>query len=86
MAKKKDKDTELQQVMAEEGSRGRRHPVRAVDLERVRRIRRAGELLSDRKCQKRDYLIFCSMTFGRRDGLAEFLEYMNAWLLARGKF
>ena len=86
MAKKKDKDTELQQVMAEEGSRGRRHPVRAVDLERVRRIRRAGELLADRKCQKQDYLNLLRDDFGLKDGSAEFLDYVKAWDLARGKF
>ena len=85
MAKKKDKDTELQQL-AEESSRGRRHPVRAVDLERVRRIRRAGELFAGRKCQKQDYLNLLRDDFGLKDGSAEFLEYVKAWDLARGKF
>jgi len=86
MAKKKDRDTELRQVMAEEGSRGKRHPVRAVDLERLRRIRRAGELLANRECQKQDYLNLLRDDFGLKDGSAEFLEYVKAWDAARGKF
>ncbi len=30
----KKKDTDLRQVMAEEGSRGRQHPVKAVTLDK----------------------------------------------------
>ena len=48
----KKKDLGLQDVMAEEGSRGRRHPVKAVNLERQRRIRKAIEMTKKRISKK----------------------------------
>ena len=82
MAKKKDDD--LQQVMAEERSRGRRHPVRAVTLERERRIRKAAEMLANKECLKRDYLNGLR-DLGLKDGSPEFLEFVKVWDGYRGQ-
>ncbi|MBI3895515.1 MAG: hypothetical protein HY313_06255 [Acidobacteria bacterium] len=82
----KKKDTDLQQVMAEEKSRGSRRPVKAVNLEIKRRIQRVARMLADKNCQERDYFSVLREDFGLKDGSAEFLEYVKAWDLARGKF
>ena len=82
----KKKDIELQQVMAEEGSRGRRHPVRTINLENQRRIRRVVRMLADPNCRKRDYLSVLREDFGLKDDSAEFLQYEKWWGKYRGEF
>ena len=84
MAKKKNQDTELQQVMAEERGRGSRHPVKAETLEKQRRLRRAAEMLANRDCDKRDYLSGLR-ELGLRDGSPEFLEFVKVWDAYRGR-
>ena len=84
MAKKKDKDTELQQVMAEERGRGSRRPVKTETLERERRVRRAIEMLVNRECDKRDYLSGLR-ELGLQDGSSEFLEFVKVWDAYRGQ-
>ena len=84
MRKRKDQDTELQQVMAEERSRGSRRPVKAITLERERRVRKAIEMLANRECEKRDYLSGLR-ELGLQDGSPEFLEFVKAWDAYRGK-
>ena len=82
MSKKKDVD--LRQVMAEEGSRGRHHPVKAVALEKERRIKKASALLADKECEKREYLRLLREDFELQDGSPEFQEYVKAWDALRG--
>ncbi|MBI4480559.1 MAG: hypothetical protein HY651_11100 [Acidobacteria bacterium] len=82
----KMKDIELQQVMAEEGSRGSRHPGKAEALERKRRLRRAAEMLANKECEKRDYLSVLREDFGLKDESAEFLQYEKWWQKYRGEF
>ena len=81
----KEKDVELRQVMAEEGSRGRRHPSRAATLERARRISRAASVLANKDCDKRDYLRLLREDFELQDGSPEFQEFERAWTEYRGK-
>ncbi len=83
MANKTDED--LRQVMAEEGSRGRRHPLRTVTLERERRIKRAAAMLANRECEKRDYLSLLREDFELQDGSPEFQDFVTAWTSYRGK-
>ena len=81
---KKNKDTELQQVMAEERSRGSRRPVKAITLERQRQLRKAAEMLANKECEKRDYLSGLR-ELGLQDGSPEFLEFVKVWDAYRGK-
>ena len=76
---KEKRDLEMQQVMAEEGSRGTGHPVHAVSLEHQRRIRRAGRLLADKNCDKRRYMALIRDDFGLEEGSPEFHQYLKAW-------
>ena len=84
MTKKKDDD--LKQVMAEERSRGRSQPVKAVNLENQRRIQRIVKMLADRNCQKRDYLSVIREDFGLKDESQEFRQYEDWWRKYRGEF
>ena len=77
--KKPDQDVELGQIMAEEGSRGRRQPVRAVSLEMQRRIRRAAQLLADKNLDRRDYIALIRDDFGLPEDSPEFREFLKAW-------
>ncbi|HMD83196.1 MAG TPA: hypothetical protein VKO18_00685 [Terriglobia bacterium] len=82
----KKRDVDLRQVMAEEGSRGRRHPVRAATLETRRRISRAAAFIANKGYEKRDYLKLLREDFGLRDESPEFQEYEKLWNDYRGKF
>ena len=84
MRKRKDQDTELHQVMAEERGRGSRRPVKAETLEKQRRLRRAAEMLANRDCEKRDYLSGLR-ELGLQDGSPEFLEFVKVWDAYRGR-
>ena len=85
MSKKKDKDTDLQQVMAEERSRGSRRPVKAVNLEIKRRIQRVARMLTDKNCQERDYFSVLRDDFGLKDESEEFQELARLWYEYRKK-
>jgi hypothetical protein len=76
---KEQRDIELQRLMAEEGSRGRPQPARAVNLELQRRMRVATKLLADKNCDKRTYMAAIRDDLGLPDGSPEFLLYMKAW-------
>jgi hypothetical protein len=84
MAQKKDRDTELRQVMAEERGRGSRRPVKAETLQKQRRLRKAAEMLANKECDKRDYLSGLR-ELGLQDGSPEFLEFVKAWDAYRGR-
>ena len=84
MRKRKDQNTELHQVMAEERGRGSLRPVKAETLEKQRRLRKAAEMLADRDCDKRDYLSGLR-ELGLQDGSPEFLEFVKVWDAYRGK-
>jgi len=81
---KEQRELELQQVMAEEGSRGRSRPVRAVNLELRRRWRVVEKLLADKNCDKRTYIAAIRDDLALPDGSPEFLQYMRAWDEYRG--
>lgn len=56
MKDKKIEVDDLRDVIAEETSRGRRQPKRALSLERSRKIRAAALKLADKNCSEREYL------------------------------
>jgi hypothetical protein len=72
-------DAELRQVMAEEGSRGRARPRRAVSLEFERQMRAAGEKLADPGCDRQDYIALIRDDFGLPEGSPKFLLFLKAW-------
>jgi RNase P protein component len=80
----KRRDADLKNVMAEESSRGRRRPVRAVDLEVRRQLRRVMQLLADRNCDKRTFMAVVREEFGHQDGSPMFSKFVQAWDDYRG--
>jgi hypothetical protein len=79
------RDVEMQQVMTEESSRGKRRPVRAVNLEQMRQIRRLAKMLDSREYDREDYLAVIRDDFGLEDGSPTFLQYVKLWDERRGK-
>ena len=75
----KDRDRELQQLMAEEGSRGRRQPVRAITIEQKRRLRVIKGLLEDPTCDKRRFMQVIRDDLGLAEGSPEFHLLVKAW-------
>lgn len=82
MTKKRDQD--LRDVMAEEGSRGRAKPVRAVNREQMRQIRRIAQLLDNPDCFRQDYVDVILNDFEIEEGTPLFQQYMKLWLQRRG--
>jgi len=82
---KKNKDDQLRDLMAEEGSRGRRRPVRALTLERRRRLNRTAQMLANRECGERDFLKVLREDFGLQDDSDEFRRLVKLWHDFRGK-
>jgi len=83
MAKKKDVD--LEQVMAEERSRGRRQPVKAENLEISRQIRKIIRMIENKECTREDYLTVLRGDLGLKDGSARFRECVKLWDARRGR-
>ena len=83
MAKKKDVD--LEQVMAEERSRGRRHPVKAENLEISRQIRKIIRMIENKECTREDYLTVLRGDLGLKDGSARFRDCVKLWDARRGR-
>jgi hypothetical protein len=79
------RDLDLQQVMAEEGSRGKRHPVRAVTLEQRRQISRIAKMLASGEYDREDYLAVIRNDFQLEDGAPLFVQYVKLWDEYRGQ-
>jgi hypothetical protein len=80
-----DRDVELKQVMAADRSRGRGQPDTVLSLEEKRQIRRAMDMLANRRCDKRRYIQVIRDDFGLEEGSDRFQQYMNAWDEFRGR-
>jgi hypothetical protein len=78
------RDVDMQDLIAEESSRGKRHPVRAVDLEQRRQIHRIAQMLINRECGMADYISVIRDDFGLQDGSLMFLRYTKLWNEHRG--
>jgi hypothetical protein len=74
-----DRETELKDVMVEEGSRGRPQPVYAVSLDFRRRMNFAAKLLADDNCDREYYLEAIRDRFGLQDESPELLLFLKAW-------
>lgn len=76
------KDDELRDLTAEEGSRGRKQPKRAISLQRQRRLRRAVDMLTNQQCTEREYLDAIRQI--APDGSPEFAQAFELWRRMRG--
>ncbi len=80
MAEKED----LRDIMAEETTRGRKRPRKAVSLREQRKLRRLFDMIRDANCEERDYLEVIR-ELGPKDGSPEFLYFVRLWKEYRGK-
>jgi hypothetical protein len=67
----------LDDIIAEDQSRGRKQPKKAISLERSRRIQKACRMLEDKNCSKREFLAAIRAIVP--DGSAEFLACAELW-------
>ena len=67
----------LGDIIAEDQSRGRKQPKKAISLERSRRIQRACRVLEDKDCTKREFLEAIRAIVP--DGSDEFLACAELW-------
>ena len=74
MSEKED----FKDVMAEESTRGRRQPKKAVTLARERMIRKVADLLADPGCEKRIFLA-AIREYGIKEESPEFLQLCELW-------
>jgi hypothetical protein len=76
------KDEELHDLTAEESSRGRKQPKRAISRERERRLRKAVDMLTNEQCTEREYLDAIRQI--APDGSPEFAKAFELWRKMRG--
>jgi len=69
---------DFKDIMAEEITRGRRQPKRAVTLARERMIRKVADMLADPGCDKRTFLAVIR-DYGIKEGSPEFLQLCDLW-------
>jgi hypothetical protein len=62
-----DEDASRDDIRIEEGSRGRKRPIKAITRAREREIRRLAALLADPNCREETYLEAIH-AFGLQDG------------------
>ncbi len=74
MSEKED----FKDIMAEEMTRGRRQPKKAVSLARQRMIRKVADMLADPGCDKRTFLGVIR-EYGIKEGSPEFLQLCELW-------
>ena len=74
MSEKED----FKDIIAEDMTRGRRQPKKAVSLARERMIRKVANMLADPYCDKRTFLGVIR-EYGIKEGSPEFLQLCEAW-------
>ena len=77
-------DRDVQDVMAEESSRGRRQPKKLMTVERKGRIQRAAARLADSDCSKEEFLK-AIRELEYEEGSKEFDACVKLWNSRRGK-
>ena len=78
-----DEAGDLKDVLAEETTRGQKHPKKAVTLARERMIRRIAKLLADPYCDK-DTFLETIREFGLPDESDEFQKLLALWRRRHG--
>ncbi len=80
----KEKDYGMQDVIAEETSRGTRRPVKAVTNSRARKIKKMADLLADENCDERAF-IAAIRGYGLQEDDEKFAQLMKLWRQRHGK-
>ena len=78
-----DKDQDLRDLQAEEATRGRKQPKKALSLARQRMITRMARMLQDPRCDKETYLEVIR-EYGLREEPDEFRQLLALWRKRRG--
>jgi hypothetical protein len=78
-----DKDQDLCDIRAEETTRGKKQPKKALSLARQRMITRMARMLQDPNCNKETYLEVIR-EFGLREESDEFRQLLALWRKRRG--
>ena len=76
-------EDDLKDIIAEETSRGRPQPKRAMSLERNRALQRAAARLADSNCSEREFLE-AIRALGYEEGSPEFEKSVKLWREFRG--
>jgi len=78
-----DKDQELRDIQAEETTRGKKQPKKALSLGRQRMITQMARMLQDPQCNKDTYLEVIR-EYGLREESDEFRQLLALWSKRRG--
>jgi hypothetical protein len=78
-----DKDQDLRDIHAEETTRGRKQPKKALSLAHQRMITRIARMLQDPRCNKETYLEVIR-EFGLQEESDEFRQLLALWRKRRG--
>jgi myo-inositol catabolism protein IolC len=80
----KDKDQDLRHVMAAEGSRGRRQPLKVVSLEERRQRQRIVQMIANPDCDVDVYIRALRDDLRLDEQSERFREYVELWRRYRG--
>jgi hypothetical protein len=78
-----DKDQDLRDIQAEETTRGKKQPKKALSLARQRMITQMARMLQDPRCDKETYLEVIR-EYGLREESDEFRQLLALWRKRRG--
>jgi hypothetical protein len=78
-----DRDQDLRDIQAEETTRGKKQPKKALSLARQRMITQMARMLQDPQCNKETYLEVIR-EYGLREESDEFRQLLALWRKRRG--
>ena len=78
-----DKDQDLRDIQAEETTRGKKQPRRALSLAFQRKIKQMARMLQDPRCDKETFLEVIR-EYGLQEGSDEFRQLLALWRKRRG--
>jgi len=79
-----DDDLDLRDIRAEETTRGRKQPRRAISLARQRMIRRVAQMLASPHCDE-DTFLGAIREFGLPEDSEEFRQLLALWKKRHGR-
>lgn len=74
---------DLEDVMAEETSRGTRHQVKAATRVNSRAVKRLADMLADKNCEERAFTA-ALRGYGIQEGSEEFSQLWKLWRMRHG--
>ena len=79
-----DEERDLRDIQAEESTRGRKQPKRAVSLARERMIRRVAQMLANPDCDE-DTFLGAIREFGLPEDSEEYRQLLALWRKRHGR-